>query len=159
MRIFGYISKALGAPKPGTLSYKASVAITDLNVPLFRLSRGRIGGSFDGVPVVLVHHVGRKSGEHRVTPLLHVTEGDNVVVIASMGGSPKHPAWFHNLKAGPDTEIELRGAVRRPVRARVATGEERARLWETAVAAYPTYADYQARSRGREIPVVVLEPR
>ena len=158
MRIFGRITKAMGAPKPGSLSYQASVAVTKLNVPLFRLSGGRIGGSFDGVPVVLIHHVGRKSGEKRVTPLIHVVDGDNVVIIASMGGSPKHPAWFHNLMAAPDTEIELRSG-RRRVHARVAEGEERSRLWEKAVAAYPTYADYQARSRGRQIPVVVLEPR
>jgi deazaflavin-dependent oxidoreductase (nitroreductase family) len=154
----GTLTKAVGAPKPGSWQYKAAVKIMSLNVPVFRLTKGRIGGTMDGVPVLLLHHVGRKSGEHRVTATLHFVDGDNIAIIASMGGSPKHPAWFHNLKANPDTTVELRSG-RREVRARVATGDERARLWEKAVAAYPTFTDYQARSRGREIPVVVLEPR
>ena len=80
------------------------------------------------------------------------------MIVASKGGFPKHPAWFHNLKANPDTTVQV-GRERRQVHARVATPEERKRLWPKAVAVYRGYAGYQSRSRGREIPLVILEPR
>jgi deazaflavin-dependent oxidoreductase (nitroreductase family) len=94
----------------------------------------------------------------RTAPLLYVADGQNLVIIASKGGYPKHPAWFHNLRANPDTTVQV-GRERRAVRARVATDEERPRLWKKAVASYKGYDDYQARSKGRTIPIVVLEPR
>ena len=111
-------------------------------------------GSFDGNPVLLLHHVGRRSGEERVTPLLYMPDGDDLVIVASMGGTPKHPAWFFNLREGPDTEVEV-GRERRQVRARIATPGERERLWPRLVDAYPAFASYQARTE-REIPVVIL---
>jgi deazaflavin-dependent oxidoreductase (nitroreductase family) len=114
-------------------------------------------GSFDGNPVLLLHHVGRRSGEERVTPLLYMPDGDDLVIVASMGGTPKHPAWFLNLRERPDTEAEV-GRERRPVRARVAGPEERERLWPRLVDGYPAFATYQARTE-REIPVVVLARR
>jgi deazaflavin-dependent oxidoreductase (nitroreductase family) len=114
-------------------------------------------GSFDGNPVLLLHHVGRRSGEQRVTPLLYLADGEDLVIVASMGGTPKHPAWFHNLTAGPATEVEV-GSERRTVTARVAGAEERARLWPRLVEHYPAFARYQARTE-REIPVVILSPR
>jgi F420H(2)-dependent quinone reductase len=126
---------------------------------LFRMSGGRLGGKFGGVDVLFLHHVGRRSGAERVSPLLYVRDGDNLAVIASKGGHPRHPAWFHNLMAHPATEVELAREGRRPVRARVAEGPERERIWAKAVAVWPDYARYQARSRGRLIPVVVLERR
>lgn len=108
--------------------------------------------------MLLLDHVGAKSGTKRTAPLLYVPDGENVVIVASKGGFPKHPAWFHNLKANPDTTVQV-GGERRAVRARVATPEERERLWPEAVRMYHGYEDYQARSKGREIPLVVLEPR
>jgi deazaflavin-dependent oxidoreductase (nitroreductase family) len=119
-----------------------------------------VGHSIPGVPgkMLLLDHVGAKSGTERTAPLLYFPDGENVVIVASKGGFPKHPAWFHNLKANPETTVQI-GGERRPVRARVANPEERERLWPMAVRSYRGYRDYQARSKGREIPLVILEPR
>jgi deazaflavin-dependent oxidoreductase (nitroreductase family) len=127
---------------------------------LYRVSGGRIGHRVPGLgpSMLLLDHVGAKSGAKRTSPLLYIPDGDNAVIVASKGGFPKHPAWFHNLKANPDTTVQI-GRERRPVHARVATPEERERLWPRVVEAYSTYADYQRRSKGREIPLVILEPR
>lgn len=105
----------------------------------------------------LIDHVGAKSGKKRTSPLLYIEDGDNVVIVASKGGYEKSPAWFYNLKANPDTTVQIGGEIR-PVRARVASEEERERLWPKAVDVYPSYQQYQDRT-SREIPVVVLEPR
>ncbi len=127
---------------------------------VYRVTGGRVGHSLPGSPirVLLLDHVGAKSGVKRTSPLLYVREGEDLAVIASKGGFPKNPAWFYNLKANPDTEVQV-GSARLPVHARVAKPEERDRLWDKAVAAYPGYEGYAARSKGREIPIVVLEPR
>jgi deazaflavin-dependent oxidoreductase (nitroreductase family) len=108
-------------------------------------------------PLLLLHHVGRRSGKRRVTPLIYVDDGGRLALVASAGGAAGHPAWFVNLRARPETEVEVRGE-RRAVRAREAEGDERERLWRRAVELYPNYAVY-ARRTGRRIPVVVLEPR
>jgi deazaflavin-dependent oxidoreductase (nitroreductase family) len=108
--------------------------------------------------MLLLDHVGAKSGTKRTAPLLYFPDGDDVVVVASKGGFPKNPAWYYNLMANPDTEAQV-GGERRRVHARVADPEERERLWPAAVKAYHGYADYQARSKGREIPLVILAPR
>jgi F420H(2)-dependent quinone reductase len=108
------------------------------------------------VPVALVESVGRKSGKRRTHPLLCREDGENLVIIASKGGVNKHPAWYLNLKAQPETNAWWRGKKRR-VRAREAEGEERERLWKLMADGYPTYEDYQRRT-DRQIPVVVLEP-
>ncbi|HWP33932.1 MAG TPA: nitroreductase family deazaflavin-dependent oxidoreductase [Solirubrobacterales bacterium] len=131
-----------------------------LHTALYRASGGRLGHTIPGVPgkMLLLDHVGAKSGTKRTSPLLYIEDGGDVVIVASKGGFPKHPAWFHNLKANPDTTVQI-GPERRPVHARVATEEERQRLWPMAVRAYRGYEDYQARSKGREIPLVILEPR
>ena len=107
--------------------------------------------------MLLLDHVGAKSGKLRTSPLLYVDDGADVVIVASKGGFPKHPAWFHNLTANPDTTVQI-GSEHRPVHARVARPEERERLWEMVDRSYPGYADYRARTE-REIPLVVLEPR
>ena len=126
---------------------------------LYKASNGRVGHTLPGLPtMLLLDHVGARSGVKRTAPLLYVRDGDSYVVIASKGGYPKHPAWFHNLKANPDTEVQV-GRERVPVHARVATAEERPRLWAKAVASYGNYEHYQERSRGRQIPIVVLDPR
>lgn len=125
---------------------------------VYRATGGRIGHRFPGAPPsLLLDHVGAKSATKRTTPLTYVRDGDNFVLVASKGGHPKHPAWFHNLRANPDVTIQV-GSERKAVRARVATPEERARLWPKVVAAYSGYAGYQERTE-REIPLVILEPR
>jgi F420H(2)-dependent quinone reductase len=126
---------------------------------IYRATGGRIGHTLPGLPtMLLLDHVGARSGVRRTAPLLYFRDGDDLVIVASKGGYPKHPAWFHNLKANPETTVQV-GTERRPVRARVATDEERERLWPAAVASYAGYRDYQERSRGRTIPLVILERR
>jgi deazaflavin-dependent oxidoreductase (nitroreductase family) len=130
-----------------------------LHTIAYRASGGRLGQRIPGVgKMLLLDHVGAKSGAKRTSPLLYTPDGENLLIVASKGGFPKHPAWFHNLVANPDTTIQV-GSERRPVHARVATPEERERLWPMVVKTYHGYADYQVRSKGREIPVIVLEPR
>ncbi len=125
---------------------------------IYRLTNGMIGHRFPGAPpVLLLDHVGAKSGIERTTPLVYVEDRPDVVLVASKGGHPKHPAWYHNLRANPDTTVQI-GAERRAVHARVATPQERARLWPKALATYSGYAAYQQRTE-REIPLVILEPR
>lgn len=135
------------------------------NVAIFRATNGRLGGKWrvgagwkKPVPVLLLNHVGRKSGNRFTTPLLFLDDEPNLVIVASQGGLPKHPQWFHNLVAEPETEVHLpRRGIRR-VRARVAGPEERAVLWPRLVDLYADFDDYQSWT-DREIPVVVLEPR
>jgi deazaflavin-dependent oxidoreductase (nitroreductase family) len=131
-----------------------------LHTRLYRLTGGRLGQKVPGGPgrMLLLDHVGAKSGTKRTAPLLYVRDGMNVAVIASKGGYPKNPAWYYNLIAHPDTTVQI-GRELRPVHARVAIGDERARLWAEAVRIWSGYEDYAAHSKGREIPLVVLEPR
>lgn len=125
---------------------------------IYRLSNGLIGHRFPGAPpMLLLDHVGAKSGVKRTTPLVYVDDPPNLVIVASKGGNPRHPAWYHNLLAHPDMTVQV-GASRRPVRARVASAAERKRLWPMALATYGGYRGYQERT-GREIPLVILEPR
>lgn len=126
---------------------------------LYRATGGFVGQRIPGLkaPMLLLFHVGAKSGQPRTSPLLYIPEGDDYVIVASKGGYPRNPAWFHNLRAKPDAAAQV-GSTVRPVRARIATGEERERLWRRAVELYPPYAEYQKRTE-REIPLVVLEPR
>jgi deazaflavin-dependent oxidoreductase (nitroreductase family) len=124
----------------------------------YRLTGGVIGHRFPGAPPsLLLDHVGAKSNTKRTTPLTYLRDGDDFVIVASKGGYPKNPGWFYNLRAHPDTTIQV-GSKRRPVRARVATPEERTRLWPKVVDLSGGYAGYQERT-GREIPLVILEPR
>jgi len=129
-----------------------------LHATVYRATNGLVGHRIPGLPtMLLLDHTGARSGIERTTALLYVVDGEDLVIVASKGGYPKHPAWFHNLKAHPDTMVQV-GSERRPVHARVADASERARLWPRVVDAYGGYADYQART-GREIPLVILEPR
>src|SRR3954468_11846018 len=128
------------------------------HVVVYRATNGVVGHRFPGAPpMLLLDHVGAKSGTKRTSPLVYVQDGDDIVLVASKGGNPKNPAWFHNLKANPETTIQV-GSEKRPVRARVATDEERERLWPKAVKTYSGYAGYQKRT-DRKIPLVVLERR
>jgi deazaflavin-dependent oxidoreductase (nitroreductase family) len=126
---------------------------------LMRASRGLLKLP-SGTPTVLLTHFGAKSGKKRTTPLVYFTDGDNAVLIASQTGRPKHPAWYHNLKANPDIELWA-GGRGGAYRAREAEGEERERLWKQATTLYPGYDDYQRKADGarRRIPVIVCEPR
>jgi len=125
---------------------------------IYKLSRGRIGHKLPGLPaILLLDHKGAKSGKERTSPLLYIHDGDNIVIVASKGGFPKNPGWFYNLRANPETKVQV-GRERRDVHARVASPSERERLWPKVVASYANYAEYQQRAE-REIPVVILEPR
>jgi deazaflavin-dependent oxidoreductase (nitroreductase family) len=125
---------------------------------VYRATNGAIGHRMPFfAPTLLLDHVGAKSGKRRTSPLVYGRDGANLVLIASKGGYPKNPAWLHNLAAHPDTTVQV-GSERIDVHARVATGEERERLWALMVGVYGGYEDYRKRT-DREIPVVVLEPR
>lgn len=123
----------------------------------FRANGGKVGGVFEGRPLLLLHHVGAKTGTARVTPLAYQSLEDGYAVFASKRGAPTNPDWFHNLLANPDTRIEL-GSDSVDVTARVADGDERHQIWARQKAAVPNFAEYEAAT-SREIPVVVLEPR
>jgi deazaflavin-dependent oxidoreductase (nitroreductase family) len=125
-------------------------------VEQYESSGGTAGTTLRGLPVVLLTSVGAKSGKLRKTPLMRVEHDGRYAVVASQGGAPKHPVWYHNLKADPRVELQD-GPVRQDMTAREVTGEEKAQWWKRAVAAYPDYADYQTRTT-REIPLFVLEP-
>ncbi|HET8592668.1 MAG TPA: nitroreductase family deazaflavin-dependent oxidoreductase [Solirubrobacterales bacterium] len=126
---------------------------------LMRSSRGLLKVP-SGVPTVLLTQTGAKSGKRRTTPLVYFTEGGNVILIASQTGKPRHPAWYHNVKANPEVELWARGRGG-AYRAREARGSERERLWKLATQLYPGYDDYQRRAdaAGRRIPVIVCEPQ
>lgn len=134
---------------------------TKLHVAMYRRTNGRLGGRFPAFPdarVLLLDHVGTRTGTHRTSPVMYHTDGDTIAIAGSKAGQPTHPAWFHNLKANPDTTIQI-GAVLLPVRARVATDAERNRLWPRFIESFPSYDFYQHHAGTRTIPVVILEPR
>jgi deazaflavin-dependent oxidoreductase (nitroreductase family) len=120
----------------------------------FRANGGSVGGMFEGAPMVLLTTTGAKTGAQRVNPLVALPEGDRLYVFASAGGSPKHPDWFHNLRANPGVVVEY-GTVRFPATATVLGVEERARVFAAQIAARPQFARYQ-EATSREIPVVEL---
>ncbi|MDO3649673.1 nitroreductase family deazaflavin-dependent oxidoreductase [Nocardia mangyaensis] len=126
---------------------------------LLKVTGGRIGNQIFGMPSLELTTIGRKSGTPRpvmlTTPII---DGDTVVVVASRGGDPTHPAWFLNLRDNPEVEVSLAQGPRKPMLAHVATPEERAQLWPRVVSAYKGYGDYQTKTT-REIPLVLLTPR
>jgi F420H(2)-dependent quinone reductase len=126
-----------------------------LQVFFYKLSDGRIGGTFRGAPVLLLTTVGRKTGKKRTTPVLYLMDGNSLVLVASNGGRPKNPSWLYNLRKNPEAEIQMNSGLSR-VRARQASAEEKARLWPLLAKMYPQYNDYQKKTT-REIPVVILE--
>ncbi len=121
----------------------------------FRANDGKVGGMFEGMPLLLIHHVGAKTGTQRVNPLAYQRIGDSVAVFASKGGAPTNPDWFHNLVTNPDVTVEI-GTDRYPATARVAAGEERERIWSAQKAKYPVFGEYEEKS-GRQIPVIVID--
>jgi deazaflavin-dependent oxidoreductase (nitroreductase family) len=122
----------------------------------FRSNEGRVGGNFEGAPLLLLHSTGARSGAERVNPMMYRRlDDDHVAVFASKGGQPTNPDWFHNLVAYPDATVEI-GAETYPVRARVTSGAEREAIWSKQKSQWPGFADYETKT-AREIPVVVLE--
>jgi deazaflavin-dependent oxidoreductase (nitroreductase family) len=123
----------------------------------YRMTDGFIGGNFMGTPMLLLTTTGRKTGTRHTTPLVYLEEGDDIVVIASNGGSDRDPQWWLNLKANPDATIQV-GRKRTNVRAEAATADERVRLWKKITSRYSQYGKYGQRT-SREIPVVRLRPQ
>lgn len=125
---------------------------------VYRATGGRLGHRLPGVPpMLLLDHVGAKSGKHRTTPLVYMPDGDRFIVVAAKGGHPENPAWLYNLRAHPDTEIQI-GKRRIGVHVREAQGEERRTLWPQALA-YTAHWRRYARRTQRTIPLLILEPR
>lgn len=121
----------------------------------FRENNGKVGGQFEGAPLLLLHTTGARSGAERINPLAYTRDGDRLVIIASKGGAPTNPDWYYNILANSQVSVEL-GSEHFPARATVAEEPERTRLFDQMVAQMPGFADYQ-RNTTRTIPVVVLE--
>ncbi|MDQ1396566.1 MAG: hypothetical protein QOG64_1825 [Acidimicrobiaceae bacterium] len=136
--------------------------MTDVNdwntkiIEEFRSNGGKVGGQFEGAPLLLLHSTGAKTGETRVHPVMYRSDGDRFVIFASKAGATTNPDWYHNLVANPKASVEV-GNETLDVVARVAEGDERERLWSAQKVEYPGFADYEKTAGGREIPVVVLE--
>jgi deazaflavin-dependent oxidoreductase (nitroreductase family) len=121
----------------------------------FRANGGKVGGPFEGAPLLLLTTTGAKSGKKHTTPVMYLEDGDRVLVFASKAGAPSNPAWYHNLRANPEATVEV-GTDTYRVAAEVLEGEERDRLYAKQAAAYPGFAEYQEKT-DRVIPVVALE--
>jgi deazaflavin-dependent oxidoreductase (nitroreductase family) len=132
--------------------------VMSAHATVYRVTGGRVGRSLPGLPPMLVlDHVGAKSGKRHSTPLVYMPDGEDFVVVGAKGGYPKHPGWVHNLRAHPDAEVQV-GSRRIEVQARVADAEERRRLWPKAVSYNPLWGRYQRRT-SRTVPLVVLRPK
>jgi deazaflavin-dependent oxidoreductase (nitroreductase family) len=123
----------------------------------FRANEGRVGGQFEGASMILIHHTGARSGTERVSPLVYFPDGERMVIIASAGGAPKNPDWYHNLKAHPHTTAEV-GKETFTVDVVELTGDERDDLWARIVDAMPGFGEYQ-RKVTRQIPLLALTRR
>ena len=121
----------------------------------FRANGGKVGGQFEGAPLLLLHSTGAKSGRERVSPVMYRPDGDRYVIFASKAGAPTNPDWYHNLKASPEASVEV-GTDQVQVTAHDAEGDERERLWSEQKQEYPGFADYESKTT-RTIPVVILE--
>lgn len=136
-----------------------STSPADFNAKIieeFHANQGRVGGMFEGMPLLLLHHTGAKSGKSRINPLAYQSDAGRYVIFASKGGAPTHPDWYHNLKAHPNIPIEV-GTSTIDVVASEATGAERERLFRTQAERIPQFAEYEQKA-GRIIPVIVLTP-
>jgi deazaflavin-dependent oxidoreductase (nitroreductase family) len=138
-----------------------STSAQDFNAQViaeFRSNGGVVGGMFADMPLLLLHHTGAKSGAARINPLAYQADGDRYVIFASKAGAPTNPDWYHNLRAHPETTIEV-GTDTLAVTATEAGGEERERLFRAQVERSPTFGEYEEKAGGRVIPVIVLIPR
>jgi deazaflavin-dependent oxidoreductase (nitroreductase family) len=139
---------------------RAVRVLAKLQPPIYRLTGGRVWASYSGYPVCLVTMTGAKTGRRRIIPLMYVRYGkedEGAVLVASLGGAPESPVWYHNLLANPEVEVQI-GNRKRKLRARLVEGEERAAAWAACTTQYPPYQSYQGRT-DRVIPVFVCEPR
>ena len=123
----------------------------------FRANNGKVGGPFEGAPMLILHTTGAKSGQERANPLMYLPDDDRFVIFASKGGAPTNPDWFHNLVAKPQVRVEVGGDTVEAT-ARVTEGEEREQLWTRQKEAYPQFAQYE-QNTDRQIPVIVLDRR
>jgi deazaflavin-dependent oxidoreductase (nitroreductase family) len=121
----------------------------------FRANDGKVGGPFEGAPVLLLTATGAKSGDRRTTPVMYLKDGDRMVIFASKGGAPNNPGWYHNLRANPSATVEV-GTEKVDVDAVVTEGDERERLFRRQAEIFPQFADYE-RKTTRQIPVVALK--
>jgi F420H(2)-dependent quinone reductase len=153
---WGWLTATFPAPKPGTLAWWLENRVTDLHVLIYRLTRGRVLGNFDGAPLCILYHRGAKTGTTRRTPIIYLADGERFVAVASIGGNPRNPAWYHNLRANPDIEIET-GAGRHRLRARQASEAEAAALWPRLIEIWPAWEVYMTRT-SRRFPVMICEP-
>lgn len=125
----------------------------------FRGNAGKVGGPFQGAPILLLHHTGARSGRERVNPLAYQPVGRDFAIFASKGGAPSHPDWYYNLLAHPEAKVEV-GTDTVAVTAREVRGDERSEIWERQKTLMPGFADYELKTEGiREIPVILLERR
>ena len=138
---------------PARLAWKLG---SGAHAGVYRATGGKVFGRMGESPILLLNTVGRKTGRKRTSPLLYVMDGEDFVIIASKGGAPTHPAWYLNLKANPDATVEV-GDRKVRVRAEEVDSEEKVRLWQKMVEMYPTYDDYQRKTK-REIPLLILRP-
>lgn len=148
------------APGRRTRDPVLSLSVSDWNrriIEEFRQNGGKVGGPFEGRPLLLLHHIGARSGKERVTPLMYQEIDGGYAIFASKGGADTNPAWLHNLKANPETVVEL-GERSISVKARVSEGDEYDRIWKRQKAEYPFFAEYETKTSRDHIPVVVLEP-
>jgi deazaflavin-dependent oxidoreductase (nitroreductase family) len=122
----------------------------------FRANGGKVGGPFEGAPLLLLHTTGARSGQERVNPMMYRSDGDRLAVFASKSGADTNPDWFHNLRANPSVTVEI-GTETRTALARIAHPDERERLWSAQKKDYPGFAEYETKTK-RQIPVVILEP-
>jgi deazaflavin-dependent oxidoreductase (nitroreductase family) len=154
---WGWLTATFVVPKPGSALWRVENAVNDLHVWIFQRSRGRVLGTFDGAPLLVLHTRGAKTGRPRQSPMIYLRDDERIVVVASIGGNPRNPGWYHNLRADPDAEVEIAGG-RRQVRARQATAEEAAALWPRLHDMWPAWQTYKTRT-DREFPVMILERR
>ena len=137
-----------------------STSPADFNTQIieeFHSNEGRVGGMFEGMPLLLLHHTGAKSGKSRINPLAYQGDDGRYVIFASKAGAPTNPDWYYNLKAQPNVKVEV-GTDTIDVLASEATGEERERLYRTQVGRVPQFAEYEKTAGERVIPVIVLTP-
>jgi len=137
-----------------------STSPADFNAQIieeFHANEGRVAGMFEGMPLLLLHHTGARSGQSRINPLVYLSDGERYVIFASKAGAPTNPDWYHNLKAHPDVQIEV-GNDTIDVLASEASGEERERLYRTQAERTPQFAEYEQKAGGRVIPVIILTP-
>ncbi len=137
-----------------------STSPADFNAKIideFHANEGRVGGMFEGMPLLLLHHTGAKSGKSRINPLAYQSDNGRYVIFASKAGAPSNPDWYHNLKTHPNVTIEV-GTEKIDVLANEAAGDERERLFRTQVERVPQFGEYEKKTDGRVIPVMILTP-